>query len=45
MTKEVAYALSIGPTIDDLGWPSTVVSSNYRKISRNLQTWEATTAK
>jgi len=26
------YALSIGTKIDDLGWPWTVISSNFRVI-------------
>ena len=39
---KVAYLLSIGTKIDDLGWPWTVKSSNFPRIS---QIWAATAAK
>jgi len=39
------YALSIDTKIDDLQWPWTAVSTNYLRISRDSQIWEATTVK
>jgi len=42
----MAYALSIGTKIIDLGWPWTAVRSHFRGIyTYSWYVWEATTAK